>query len=90
MIKKEHIKKLREMNTDAEKLVSLFFFFLCLILKWWGLLYLRILKYFMQENLEINVLFKYSYAITISYYTEHMLSALAVQYSSLSQTSLCR
>ena len=33
MIKKEHIKKLREMNTDAEKLVR-FFFFICQILKW--------------------------------------------------------
>lgn len=30
MIKKEHIKKLREMNTEAEKLVRIFLFFVCL------------------------------------------------------------
>lgn len=30
MIKKEHIKKLREMNTEAEKLVRTFLFFLYL------------------------------------------------------------
>lgn len=43
----------------------------------------------MEENLEINVIFKSSFAIFSSFYTEHMLNKLAVQCSSLPQTSLC-
>ena len=43
----------------------------------------------MEEHPEINVIFKSSLDITMSCHIEHMVSELAVQYSSLTHTLLC-